>query len=793
MLEESERVSLVPVTAETIVPAPLAEHESGPQAILRGSYVFPDGSPAPGVGLSLRSTASDLVNGLADQPEIWKDREARSDVEGRFELRFDPPLSGSLALEGSLEGFARTSWSWFEFLPGSVVDLGEIALERPGTIVGRVVDADGRPVLLPWMIWAVHEDEVESELTALPTLVEADSTTGEFRLEGLAPGWVSLGAAAHDIQVNGRPRVEVRSGEVVEATIRYEGPDVSKSLRIRVVVQPAEILQPEAATVRLFRGGVLLASAPQQQGASPILVFQELEPGTYEVAIEDPRFERWWMGGLQPGQAVTARLRGSAGIVLQICDAETSAMIPRYGLAVRFPRASESVGEHWLQSATTEPPADGHFDGLFPVACRLRVLADGYACAEIDLPDLAPLERRPLRIQLERGHTIAGIVQQADGRPAAGLTVELQAGKLDLALLEDRDRQVELRWERREPRVERTKAGGRFQFAGVASGMWTVFVSLGQGTSAFANVEIGVEDPEPIELRLPGPSFLEGRVLGEEGSDLEGLFVRVLPGTKLQVDPDDFFSTGFEDAVVTVIGRDGAFRVGPLSEGEHAVLLVHSVTSRVTFDETASGWQDGTLGLDRIRVRHGETLVREYQLGEDTPGRIRAQALLDGASLAGGNISFSFADANARVWGTQDLDAQGSMRSPPLRPGLWNIEVKDAGERWTYGPPQPIVIEPGRETSVHVDLDMTPGHMEVWAAGEGVLLTNTRVNWSCEDCPFSLRGSLETDDRGVLAAELAPGRYRMGTLLGEDPHAVLVDWTAAGPSPSKIELRRAHD
>jgi hypothetical protein len=158
--------------------------------------------------------------GLADATVVWMQggerRTARSDARGDFQ--FDDASPGPARLRVSHRGFAPAN------LELTVPDTGhaERAYELPpidlieaGSVSGRVVDAEGEPVrgarvgvgVVPAFLPASTE----------PGGIAQSDADGQFRLEDVPAGRVSLSAYSASLGRGSVTGVEVRAGETTES------------------------------------------------------------------------------------------------------------------------------------------------------------------------------------------------------------------------------------------------------------------------------------------------------------------------------------------------------------------------------------------------------------------------------------------------------------------------------------------------------------------------------------------------------------------------------------------------
>lgn len=201
-----------PVDGDESAPTEDALEPGAPAPTLCGRFLLPDGTPAVGVDLYVLGRAADPDRvrrfGL---PFDWVTPTGETGVDGRFALRFDPPRAFAFELRGRLAGYANAWRRRSEIAPGETVDLGDVVLERPGSVEGAIVDVEGNALAQSgWLVHALADPPAEDlELLghALP-----DRETGRFQIEGLPPRAVRLGAVGPMGERCEGPRVRVESG-----------------------------------------------------------------------------------------------------------------------------------------------------------------------------------------------------------------------------------------------------------------------------------------------------------------------------------------------------------------------------------------------------------------------------------------------------------------------------------------------------------------------------------------------------------------------------------------------------
>ena len=225
-----------------------------------------------------------------------------------------------------------------------------------------------------------------------------DPGTGEFRLDDVAPGPVTL--TVHSALTGfGKKTVEVEAGETTQTNFVYRGPNPSRRIVLVIWTKPFSTL----AFSSIDEQSVLLHGHPagpktfqRIPGTSQQWSVEDVPPGNYRVEIKDSKFETWSRSDLTPGHSYGANLKGNAAIQLTVVDAESGAKIDNYRAKVRF-----GARYHYqIREPGTDLPAEGIYDGLVSTNQTLIVEAPGYAPASVDLVDLRPDETKPVSIKL---------------------------------------------------------------------------------------------------------------------------------------------------------------------------------------------------------------------------------------------------------------------------------------------------------------------------------------------------------------------------------------------------------
>ena len=494
-----------------------------------------------------------------------------SGAEGRF--TFDDLDPGPLQLVASYEGFASSAPVAFEALAGETADELELRLRTGGTLTGEVLGDDGEPRGGRMVIvQRVPEYEPQHMLTA--------DAEGTFRVEHLEPGqWqvvatvnflsedqessssmledmkftlveivdgeethVVLGAAASDpVRVQGRV---VHGGEGVGgAFVSFlpEDPEGMNDMRFRTVDGDGRF------EIDLDRPGAYLVTVQFQSsmGHQNSVEFQERIPD-----VEEHRLELEL-----PLGRISGTVLGPDGDPLVGC---------RVTLHVEGGVAYGSfLGGHYTETATDE---DGAYDIPYLDQGTYSVAAGGASMGGAFGKDARAGREARGGLRVDEGQHLTGVdfrlrepgelhgvVRDPSGAPIAGAAIFVRDG----------DGRVLERFS-----LVTTDSGGRFVYAGVAEGTYTVESRRkGLASPERARVHVPEGGRGEAELRLEPGTILRVAVDDRKGDEVRA---------KIQVLDEDGRDVGGMRSMEEIMaglaeGLGKEQRFGPLPAGSYRV------------------------------------------------------------------------------------------------------------------------------------------------------------------------------------------------------------------------------
>ncbi len=796
---EAEQIELAPRPERVPEAAPQPAQAEVKLAELTGRFVLEGGVAAAGTRIEVDGWVGNDERVMRfGKPERWKDLHAICDADGRFSIRFDPPRAYQFTLEASHPGCVTAKWRWGELEPGKRRDLGETLLPRGGTITGRVVDAQGRSTHDAWQVYADALGVAKGEGSDSSSVnTSADRETGQFKLENLPPGRVELKAHSELANWIEGPNVEVRAGETVEANIVYAGPDNSRRITVVTFVRHFHVFDDEVDAIVLSAPGIEPRKATKIARSSQSFSFDELEPGTYTVSIDDPKFQPWRKEGVRPGQSVNAKLVGSASVSLAVVDAALRTPIESYTLRVRFDAVNFSPSTFEVFGAKARRPEAGLVEGLIPREQTLLVSAEGYAPCELRLESLEPREVRPVTIELRHGATLDVRVLEPNGKGyRPGQLVVLAPSRA----ADGRPRSWDGDEARLTQREAKTDADGRASFTAVSAGNYCLHAELTPVLSADLD-GIAITDldtQKSVELAFPDCGSLAGRVIGFERAPVEGCVLVVLP---TNLDPRElgwarYQSSSSKGANRNVVAADGSFRTGLLRAGSSTVSLQYPAIEEQTSPGSRMSMPGTSIELGTVVIPAAQELQQDFDLSGTLPGKVTATVRFNGAPAARASVSIIASDHTPRH-GRISLDAQGQGTSGPIAPGPVRFAVWGEDGLWAWNAPETTQLPAGETIHVSWDIRLFEGELQIVDASTGAPVVGCTAEISREGPPYGFGVQRETDEQGKLRLFLEPGPHRIEFLYQLDAsgkpsstnlEAATFDWTASGPVNAVLKV-----
>ncbi len=633
----------------TARPLTLATCDLAPEVI--GTVTGDNGVPLEGA-LVVASVSE------AENDDRWWSFGATADVSGAYRL----PTDRMKVLKTAFAPGHVVGWV-SDTRPYARVPRLDFRLERAAIVVGRVVDAKGRPQanLLVTM--------TEMNIQTFDRPMTRTDARGRFTLEvpageiGLiargphartpAPTWIERG-----IGQQGEPVELITSpGHVISGSLTCDGPPAA-GLWVSVRSMPDDRV---VDNVRC--------------GPDGSFIVEGLPPGEYALVALRTSVRH----------SITIGTEDVTGVTIPVRRAGDANPVRTVAVEVSPPGAYElrMVGSNWPRWF----PLLGLHTGI-DGRMGLRLIANGqhtltatrrdgsFATRDVD-SGADPLQT--IELEVESTPTLNGVVLDAHGQPQVGSLVELRTSDLG------RDLPVQL-----------TDDQGRFHVSGLAQGTYQVRVLDHQGPLAWS----GQPSPQrwrPLTVRIGAADAVDERfVVVEEAHSLRGTISdtkgRPRAGVRVSAEhatigrepPDEMpWPAWFSRTAPVLTDEAGRFVLGGLRAGEHTL---HAHDPR----DGATTTQPGVLAGSTVSVPlPAMGRFRVHVTGHDDALALRMRA--SGAT-----------SSNTTSVSRQLMTSDGRFEVGRLRPGTYSLQVDAPG-----GTAQTeLEITPGETTEL--TLALTP-------------------------------------------------------------------------------------
>ncbi len=548
----------------------------------------------------------------------------RTDDSGRFEI--DQAPSGQVRITASAQGWRTAELSSLEVPPGGTLDGLRLVLERGATVAGRVLDADGQPVIGAMVRFEVQHTGVRYFTQGSMATTGGD---GRYVLEGVEPG-SRLIVARNQEGARAAREIEVAPG-INQLDLRFAGGfEISGR-----VVDGAGAPLAGASVAALAEAGDW-RGAEARSGGDGSFTIEGVRDGQYRLRVTREGYATRLLE--EPLQVAGAPLAG-VEVVLTAGGSINGTLL---GLeASQIPLVTVMATGGGSQWAIGQVSHDGTYriPDLAAGEWNVRAMTPqgGQAHGQVTLA--AGAAAAILDLEFGSGLTLTGQVVLS-GQAAAGLMVQLQG--LDVA----------------SGFAARTDHEGRFRIEGLEAGRHRLEVADFTG---------GVQHREEIEIDGDRDLVVEissGRVAGRV-MDAEDLSPLAGAAVSLElIDPEG--AEGF--AMRSWLGNigsnaEGRFIIASAAAGDYRLKVI----------------KEGYAPAERtLTVAPGGDLDVEVLL-EPTSG-LRLVVLGSSGSPVG-EIHFAVLDAagSALASGRRQADDRGQVRLPSVPAGSFELLVSAPG------------------------------------------------------------------------------------------------------------------
>lgn len=464
-----------------------------------------------------------------------------------------------------------------------------------------------------------------------------------------------------------------------------------KEVRLLLDADPMSVMRDQ----RLFLGAMLAAGRPTEvPDADGRFTFRGVLPGspitlaTFGAHSSARRMEP----PLEPGERrdVVLFLQHAASLAVTAVDTKGTPLAG-VSIAVR-PTNLTGMTVPQLLARRAQTAADGTclLTGLAAERSRVEASARGFTTWStlLDLP--AGETPQPLRITLDEGGVVEGLVLAPDGKPLAEARVAHQPS-LDVPMLGEMSSQLgadHLAMVAQDGPT--TDTNGHFRLTGLADeGEFLVIAAHPDYSVGIARgVRMGDRD---VKITLPSLGSLRGRVTVAEGEPPVGAFTVAVLRTAFLV-----MRTPVRQQVFAGT-PDGAFSIDRLAPGNYTLQVSADGHSDVQKDIEIKAAE---LDVGELQLPRAATIAGTVQDEDGKPiafalVRRRQGALADNPMMA----MFGGGSRQARS------DAQGRFRLSPMPPG--RLQLLASAEGFASGRSERLQLTAGQELG---DVVITLGH-----------------------------------------------------------------------------------
>lgn len=786
------RASTVAAHVQTPEPAPAPK-----LAHLVARVLTDDNAPVPGLAIALHGQRIRADHGTGTfQPESFDTDSVDTDRDGRFELAFDPPKNFQFTLTIAVPGYVGTTWRWQNLARGERRDLGDVVLRRGGTIEGRIVGSDGKPLTDRWTVYAepARGERLDGGEPVRPqTLSEPNTAT--FVLADLPPGTANVRAYSRLGDWIDNTPVEVAAGETARVQLVYAGPDTSQRISVTVSAQPFFSFVNEIDSVELASPGMETRVATRDPRSPQRFVFDDVPPGEYTVEVRDDVFRTWTQTGVSPGSALQAQLVGAGAVRLHVVDAATRAPVPNYGLRIRLAAPNTNPNAYDIRRRGTEAPADGLVEGLLPRAQTLVVFADGYAPAEAPLTDFTSV--RDVEVAVRPGVKLSGRVVFAAANPDAPDSARTGAGDVELRLTNKSELGGAIWSLWTDDRIQRTRtaADGSFTFTGLGPGRYELVAEHSFLVRARSEIVVteGASGTQSCELVFGRTGAISGRVVAGEGLDFDGMILAVLPvtpGPGVHEAWQSALSFG-EPPPEFALAPDGTFRVAHVPAGVARLELVLPMRDP---SDTGGVYEPRTrIPLGSLTIAADTETRQDVDARAVAPSFVRATVLVNGEPAPGVLVQLVVAGRQPPAVANLRTDENGIAFSAPFLAKDVRCLLRAPGDAWTWAAPESVTLAPGEMTALAWDVPVVSASARFVDADAKPLARRAVTLLPAEPDGVTTPVLARMDAEGRAALSLVPGRYRAalvplpGVSRGDSASGEF-EWTTSGAEPAVIVL-----
>ncbi len=548
--------------------------ELHPAATVIGTVVDPNGEPVAGAKVTLMVQGERSMAQLTGELKL---PETTSEADGAFEL--NGLGSGSQALVASHPDFAQGEPFNVELTPGATVTDVALTLRNGGRITGMVYAADGEPL--------AGGQIIAQQPATFSSHMRRTAADGTFEIDRVAPGDWTVTAILNEGALNGGADGEPADflENIKFAMVHVEDREETHVILGAPPADPVRVHGVVKHDKRPLASGILSFVLDGAKGFDAMKIASIKSDGTYSVELNEPG--RYMVSAQIIGETtfqqqtieftreipkaddhtldlelplgrISGRVTGSDGEAL--VGVRVTLMIEG-GMSTRT-----MMGGQYAEVTTAD---DGYYDFNFLRPASYTVAAGGATFGGAfgmtssngrQIHDGVRLtggdHQSGIDFRLSEAGDIAGVVLDPAGKPVAGAAIFVrdEGGRLL-----ERFSMIE------------SDPSGKFEYAGVAEGEYTVIARSGELASAETHrVRVSPGRTASTKISMDPGTMLLVTVIDSQGDDVEAS-VSVL-------DEDGREMAGMLGYTQMMARMTEGFksdqqRIGPLPAGSYTVLV----------------------------------------------------------------------------------------------------------------------------------------------------------------------------------------------------------------------------